>query len=379
MKNKVFSLKKWVVFSVLCLTFQAWSLEIPSYFIEGREILLDLPIGFQEAERSESRISFMYKDASAFVQVKHYPQGVDSLPSLAQEVMSKMGGTGEGVEYEYGSHPAWFGSFGFSHLETAYQSYACLLKTGNSAVVILAFAPVDQFANYNDLLVSSIDSFSYPEDQQTFYGPIGAFDRFFLDPAPAIIPIHLHDMDISAKIPVGYTEAEDFVIQREARILNTDGTVKGWKRFYRMIAKDVYTDIAPLSQAIRNSPLAGLDEGQFVSALLSYVQEFTYERSKTLADIHPGMQALLHSSGDCDTRSLLLLGLLNYFDIEGILLVSTVYMHGMAGVAVPYEGAGYLHNGVKYIIAETTERVDLGLIAADMADPANWIPVELWE
>ena len=141
----------------------------------------------------------------------------------------------------------------------------------------------------------------------------------------------------------------------------------------------MYPDIIPLAESLEKSLSYSGNPLEIINPVLSYVQGFSYSRTGTLSDLHPGLVSITQSTGDCDTRSLVLLGLLHYFDIEGILLVSTVYMHGLSGIYTEYNGAGFTLEGKKYIIAETTERVAFGLIASDMADPANWIPVELWE
>ncbi|MDY0111242.1 MAG: hypothetical protein RBT60_15045, partial [Candidatus Krumholzibacteria bacterium] len=60
---------------------------------------------------------------------------------------------------------------------------------------------------------------------------------------------------------------------------------------------------------------------------------------------------------------------------DAILLVSAEYSHAMAGVDVPGDGARYIHDGKGYLTAELTDRVGMGLVGANVADPAKWIPV----
>jgi hypothetical protein len=46
-------------------------------------------------------------------------------------------------------------------------------------------------------------------------------------------------------------------------------------------------------------------------------------------------------------------------------------------VDVAGEGARFEFEGTRYLLAEFTEEVDLGMIPRNMADPSKWIPVRL--
>jgi hypothetical protein len=87
------------------------------------------------------------------------------------------------------------------------------------------------------------------------------------------------------------------------------------------------------------------------------------------------VQVLVSSSGDCDSLGLLYVLLLHSFEIDAILLVSEAYSHALGAADIPGEGARFTVEGTGYVVAEMTEKVALGLIAADMADPSGWIPV----
>jgi hypothetical protein len=69
--------------------------------------------------------------------------------------------------------------------------------------------------------------------------------------------------------------------------------------------------------------------------------------------------------------------LLRHLGFEAILLVSEKYSHALAAVDVPGEGARFDFEGKRYLVAELTKKIAIGLIAKDMADPAFWLPVAL--
>ena len=381
MMKKLGSFIKAIIFvSLVFLSpYSAYCFDTPEYSVGQRNVILDLPNKFALVEDTGSRLSFAFGESGVYFQIKFQTEPFSSVASLGESTIKKMGGTGEGTWFSYKENPAWFGSFTFGHGGTEYSSYILTIQQDSSAFVMVSFCPTDLVNQYNDILVSAIDSFAFAGTDNSYYGPLGAFDRYFADTSTTPYSTQIEGSVITANLQKGFTESEDFAIQREARILNADGTVTGWKRFYRMIFKDMYPDLLPLAQAFERSPLFSADDISLAVSLLSYVQGFSYSRAGTLSDLHPGLTSVFDSTGDCDTRSLVYLSLLHYFDIKGILLVSTVYMHGLAAIDVEKTGAGYVLDGKKYIIAETTEKVDLGLIASDMADPANWIPVELWE
>jgi hypothetical protein len=51
----------------------------------------------------------------------------------------------------------------------------------------------------------------------------------------------------------------------------------------------------------------------------------------------------------------------------------------MAAADVPGNGARMPHGGTSYLVAETTGSVGMGMIAADMADPAYWVVIPFSE
>jgi hypothetical protein len=67
--------------------------------------------------------------------------------------------------------------------------------------------------------------------------------------------------------------------------------------------------------------------------------------------------------------------ILKHLNIDSLLMVSWQYKHSMSAVDVPGDGARIPYEDKTYIVAETTEVVDMGMIPQSMADGDKWIPV----
>jgi hypothetical protein len=119
----------------------------------------------------------------------------------------------------------------------------------------------------------------------------------------------------------------------------------------------------------------GISREEIPRLLLSWLQSFKYDRTGTLSDLLCPIAGAVSQSGDCDSRALVYAILLDYFGIDAILMVSSEYSHALAAVDTSGEGARFFHDGKQYLIAELTEQVALGMIAADMADSSKWLGV----
>jgi len=126
-----------------------------------------------------------------------------------------------------------------------------------------------------------------------------------------------------------------------------------------------------------------LDAGQVTKdtlpqAVLSWLQKYDYSRKGGLTDLSTPWQTLKEKSGDCDSKSLIYLALMQQLGYNGILMVSATLSHGMAALDVPGPGARFAFDSGQWLVAELTAQVDIGMIAQNMADPSQWIGVDLW-
>jgi hypothetical protein len=172
-------------------------------------------------------------------------------------------------------------------------------------------------------------------------------------------------------------DANQAIVNREFSLLtaylNTPLVYPAWNRYYRMIYRDAWKRIERAA-FVMESCLPDTAEGK-TAAILSWTQEFTYERDRDGADFMNIPQAFMTRTGDCDSRALLMVLLLKQMGVDAILLVSPEFSHALAAVDCPGTGARFSYEGKDYLIADTTAKVAPGRIASDMADPDKWFAV----
>ncbi len=175
-------------------------------------------------------------------------------------------------------------------------------------------------------------------------------------------------------------EANQSVVDREFKLLtaylDTPQVYDAWKRYYRMIYRDAWARLVKPAFKVQNA-LPG-DNAAIAAKLLAWTQTFTYERNFEGSDFNSIPEAFMSKTADCDSRSLLLVLLLNQMGIDAVLLVSPEYSHSVAAVDCEGAGARFPVGDKKYLIADTTAKVGLGLIDSSMADPAKWFAVTFY-
>ncbi len=188
------------------------------------------------------------------------------------------------------------------------------------------------------------------------------------------------------EIPVSFdlneVDAARILIEREARILvqyvDSELSNQAWARYYRLIYRDNYNRLRRIARIVSREIMTdfeSLNDLEKSSILLGWIQTFEYIRTGTLSDFMSPIDTVIEAAGDCDSRALLYIILLEYNGIDGILMVSSEYSHSLAGVAVEGRGAHYYHDGSEYLIAETTDNVSIGLIDQSMADSSKWMGI----
>jgi len=143
-----------------------------------------------------------------------------------------------------------------------------------------------------------------------------------------------------------------------------------------MIYRDAWARLVKPAFMIQNA-LPG-DNAAIAAKLLAWTQTFTYERNFEGSDFNSIPEAFMSKTADCDSRSLLLVLMLNQMGIDAVLLVSPEYSHSVAAVDCEGAGARFPVGDKKYLIADTTAKVGLGLIDSSMADPAKWFAVTFY-
>jgi hypothetical protein len=248
--------------------------------------------------------------------------------------------------------------------------------------LLVCFAGVDGYEKALDSILSALDSFSPDGEGKLLPGPVSQFLSPFPDAQRENISLQFMGKTLRVAIGKGDRDASQVLVEREARLLAAykAGQVEAWNRFYRMIYRDCYHRLDGIVSVVKDALAAGkVSQKDAPIPILSWIQGFKFERTGTLADFLSPLSVAASASGDCDSRAILYDAILDHLGYDAILLVSVKYAHALAGVALDRDGAAFTFNGKAYIVAEMTEPVDIGMIAKDMAEAKEWIPMRLRE
>jgi hypothetical protein len=350
---------------------------------------LDLPEGWKEKGAADAaRLSFADPAGTAFLQVtvvEHEP--AMTADQMEGELHRQMAAEGEGGSFTFSGRDAYLSEVVFSSGGRQLHGYILVVKklTGEAGggmvdAVLIAFAPADAFPRVRDSLLSALDSLSPGPDAALEPGPVSQRSAPYPSRAPRAVPIAFRGQTVTVSIGQGEREASQALVEREARLLAgyKAGQVEAWTRFYRMIYRDSYRRMDGLAAELQAALSSqGVSRRDAPLALLAWIQGYQYKRTGTLSDFLSPLSSVASAAGDCDSRAMLYDLILDHMGIDAILLVSVRFSHALAGVLLDRPGAVFAFQGRKYLVAEMTEKVDIGLIAKDMADGSAWIPMRL--
>lgn len=157
---------------------------------------------------------------------------------------------------------------------------------------------------------------------------------------------------------------------------------RGWMTcVYSEVLGRSATNLVPLLDRIESGATAqAWTKTGAARWLLAFVQQIPYR----IPEKHPfGIlpPALVASKdwGDCDSKSLLLLHLLERFGIDAIMLVSKAHSHALVGIAVPSSGDSFRYRSRDYAWAETTAKgAPLGWLPPGLSTPDDWRRVPIF-
>ena len=150
-----------------------------------------------------------------------------------------------------------------------------------------------------------------------------------------------------------------------------------WTCIYSEVAARSEIDLEPLLDRI----VTGFQAQEWTtpeaaSWLLAFVQDIPYQVPVDHAfGLLPPALVASQDWGDCDSKSLLLMSMLDRIGIDSILLVSTAHAHAMVGIAVPTNGKTFRYRGIDFAYAEATAKAPLGWINPQLLRPNDWRPV----
>ncbi len=342
-----------------------------------------LPEGWKVLGNKPDKVTFTDPTQNAYLQIKEYPGNTyTTAGSMYKAVLSKLKAQGEGDAFKYDTRDSWFGNIEFKASGYHYKGFIACINGWEKDYVILSFSIDSKFNMFHDFILSAMDSFAPDDSGRLSPGVVSQYYWPVPGPDKSIGYLHIDDKKYLFTYDKHELEASQVVVEREARILVTYTRSKlinaAWTRYYRILYRDNYLRLSKIAGILREhlainySSRPDLEKS---ALLLSWVQGYTYYRTGTLSDFLSPVTCLVQEKGDCDSRALLYVILLKHYGIDAILMVSSVYSHSMAGVAVDGKGARFVLNKVPYLVAETTDQVSIGLIDKKMADPTKWLGI----
>ncbi|GHV16402.1 hypothetical protein FACS189493_2180 [Spirochaetia bacterium] len=363
---------------------------------------LDLPEGYEySGGDGRDRFSFSTADG-AVLDVAVYPAGrFTSAANLVADVQRRLGNSGETSFFTYRDKQAAILELALPNpqgrgtltgwglcIELAAPSGSTGGSRGSAAppkpmLLALAYGPGGSAA-LQSLHLSALDSIAPTDADRRYPGPLTEFAF----PRENRIPTPLANSGVQAMIDAIDAEAAQTLVDREFELLRRSASGPGWKeswqRFYRMIHRDAYDRLADIAfvlerewnlQAAAATAAAGNAAQATAAAALRWVQSFAYERNQMGSDFVNPVTAAVEGRGDCDSRSLLWAIILERADIPAAIMVSREYSHAMGLADIPGTGARFLLDNTRWLVAETTSPVALGLINENTSAVENWIGI----
>jgi hypothetical protein len=244
-------------------------------------------------------------------------------------------------------------------------------------LLALAYGQAD-IVDMELLHVSALDSICPSITERRYPGPVIEYSYPRGNSIPAVIKGGFNVM-----MRENDAEASQVLIEREFQILrmyaDTQYWQDAWVRYYRFIYRDSWDRVTNAASALVNSFGGGsLTYGEnlvFAQKALKYIQGFEYERDLSSSDFLNLVTAVTEGRGDCDSRAMLWAIILAHADIQSAIMISPQYSHAMGLADIEGTGARFDSHGVKWLVAETTDTVDIGLIDQNMSDSAYWFGV----
>ncbi|MFP4266609.1 MAG: hypothetical protein ACLFQW_01300 [Spirochaetaceae bacterium] len=350
------------------------------------QLFLNFPAGWKIHEVREDKVTASNGAEEAFFILRYYEgDRFSDAEELDSYVRGELGESQQPRrdrgQFDFAERDAVFGAVAFEQEERAYEGYVLSIDGSGIDVSAVAFTSSEGIDAYRDMLLSVIDTVSLGHSGLVHPGPVSVFDSPYPAKQRELRAFRFEDRKLPLAVDPVETELSQELIEREARLLSiyggSDYAVEAWKRYYRLLYRDLYARTAPLYTSLRQHVFKGKEsDREIAKRLLSWVQSFEYTRHESVSDLLTPLQGAVETAGDCDTRALIYVMLLHYFDIDAVLMVSSTYAHSVAAVDVEGEGARFPVEGKEYLIAETTEDVDLGLIDREMSNTNAWIGID---
>ena len=355
---------------------------------------IDLPQGYYYVD-GNSRDRFTFEGPSdTLFDIRVYNGEYSTIEELITDVNRRLGNQGATSFFNYRGKIAAIIELKFSDIEG--WGLCVELTKVNSAGTQAANTPFLLALSYGPagknelhlLHMSVLDSIAPSPAERLYPGPIMEFG--FPRGERKLMPIA--KTELSALFYENDAEAAQVLIDREFEILKiyqfSGEWEKAWIRFYRAIYRDSWDRVADAAFRLErhwnarnaaeqqiNIPGRYDESRALAESTLNWVQSFKYERDLAGSDFVNLVTAVTEGRGDCDSRALLWAMILNSANIRSGIMVSRNHSHAMGLTDVDGPGARFEAGGVKWLVAETTTDVGIGLIAQSVSDIESWLGV----
>ncbi|MCL2557313.1 MAG: hypothetical protein FWE09_02415, partial [Treponema sp.] len=310
-----------------------------------------------------------------------------SVEAMMRDVVARLGNTGNETLFEYSGRDAGIMELRFAGME----GWALGLELDGSGWLVpplllaLAYAPAGT-ENVDLIHISALNSIAPTDAEALLPGPIVEFAIPRGDPVRKPLA---GSLGLSAMFRENDASAAQMLVDNEFLLLSLYQFSRYWQeawiRFYRAIFRDSWDRISDAAFQLERALRLGaqesraLDPGErdrvFAQRALSFVQGFAYERDRAGSDFVNLVSAITEGRGDCDSRAMLWATVLSQANIPAGIMVSREYSHAMGLADLPGPGARFESAGVRWLVAETTARIDIGLIDAEQSVTENWLGV----
>ena len=349
---------------------------------------LDLPEGFRPVpSRTDSRYVYQHTIIPVGLQIALYPyKQFNTVEAAAAHIVSQLNAQKKTIRFLMQGNPALTAHLQFVQQNQKQAGWLLIMPLAEQKgwLVALTTTQEEKAREYEPLMISSLDAVF--TGRQSFFEPGPMIQAVYPKEGTVKKSIRFNKKTISVYFDRSDSEANQAVIDREfallTRYLNSPLQEKAWKRYYRMIYRDSLSRCRHLALMLEKELIEVSGAGKLpaaekiAAAVIDWMQDFTYTRDPSGADFLNIPAVCTDQSGDCDSRALLAAVILQHFNIGSVLMIAPDQKHAVAAIDCAGEGARFTHNGKRYLIAETTAKVPLGQIAADLADPDLWFAVD---
>jgi hypothetical protein len=353
---------------------------------------VDVPEGYEYVEGDErDRFSFENSQGARFDLIVYYGKPpaaapFTSLMALVSNVQGRLSNTGNFDFFEYGQKNACLMELLFSMPGRGQMSgwalfFELIARDGPEGLpqqpmlLAMAYGPAAR-EDLRALHLSALDSIAPSEEDRLTPGPVTEF----LNPRLNRVKAPVFGFNLDAWIFEEDAEAAQALVDREFEVLrlfeHAQNWQEAWIRFYRAIYRDSFGRLIDIAfQLERHLNVPPLEKRDLADQMLKWVQSFEYERDFFFSDFVNVVSAATEGRGDCDSRAMLWAVIVRQAGIQSAIMVSRHYGHAMGLADLEGTGARFALNDQRFLVAETTAKVDIGLIGETVSHIDYWLAV----